>query len=300
MISFPDETWASNGPNRLCSVEGLERLTDLLRPLHARLGHPQEGDWLEEHPEPGQTFRQFLAAEPPYPDARRHTIYFQPLGHTTAGQCEILALNADFIERFFHMPVKLLGDVTSVVVPDTAWRRHPTRGNRQLLTSFLLDQVLLPRLPADAFLCLGFTGADLWPGGNYHFVLGQPSGHGPVGVWSLYRYGDPALSPEARRLCLLRTVKRTTHEIGHMLGMLHCTAYECGMCGSGSFAEADRHPLAFCPECSAKIWWSTGADPARRYRLLDEFCLSNKLQAQADFFGRCLRILDAAENTKPA
>ena len=41
---------------------------------------PGPGDWLAEHPEPGQTFEQFLRARPRRPDAPRKKLYLLPLG----------------------------------------------------------------------------------------------------------------------------------------------------------------------------------------------------------------------------
>ena len=85
------------------------------------------------------------------------------------------------------------------------------------------------------------------------------------------RFGDPALSPKAFRLCLLRTIGTATHETGHMFSINHCTAYECNMCGSNNLAESDRYPLYLCPECMAKVCWASQTDPLRRYeRLLED------------------------------
>jgi archaemetzincin len=111
-----------------------------------------------------------------------------------------------------------------------------------------------------------------------------------VGVWSLSRFGDPAENEQAFRLALLRTLKTGSHELGHMFSILHCTAYECDMCGSNSLAESDRRPLALCPECMAKVCWATQADPVERYRKLAAFCETQGLKAEA---GRYRQLLDA-------
>ena len=58
-----------------------------LLPLHSRLGKPEPGQWLAEHPEPGQTYAQYLAAQPRRVDAKHKVIYVQPLGEfDTAAQ----------------------------------------------------------------------------------------------------------------------------------------------------------------------------------------------------------------------
>jgi archaemetzincin len=112
-----------------------------------------------------------------------------------------------------------------------------------------------------------------------------------VGVWSIYRNGDPNDDEASFRLCLLRTLKTATHETGHMFSLAHCTAYECNMCGSNSRGESDRRPVEFCPECLAKLCWATGADPRKRFAKLNEFCREQGLDHQREFYERSLEAL---------
>ncbi len=76
--------------------------------------------------------------------------------------------------------------------------------------------------------------------------------------------------PAEQRECALRTTMTATHETGHMFGIRHCIAYECGMNGSNHSEERDRQPLEFCPECQPKLWWTCGLDPLMRSRALAE------------------------------
>ena len=73
----------------------------------------------------------------------------------------------------------------------------------------------------------------------------------------------PTARAEVRSLCALRTAQTATHETGHMFGIRHCIAYECGMNGSNHAEERDRQPLEFCPECQAKLWWTLAPRSAR-------------------------------------
>ena len=73
--------------------------------------------------------------------------------------------------------------------------------------------------------------------------------------------------------------------------MLHCTAYECNMCGSNSLTESDRRPSALCPECLAKVCWATVSDPVERYRKLKAFCEKHGLKDEAAFYGRSIKAL---------
>ena len=120
----------------------------------------------------------------------------------------------------------------------------------------------------DAVAVLALTTADLWPGHNWNFVFGQASLGERVGVWSIYRLGDPRTEPAT---CLLRTLKVAAHETGHMMGIPHCTAYDCGMNGSNHIKENDERPLWFCPEDEMKVWWACRVDPKARYASLVEF-----------------------------
>ena len=141
----------------------------------------------------------------------------------------------------------------------------------QILTTSVFDDVLRPRLPKDACVELSLTTSDLWPGEGWNFVFGQASLSDRVGVWSIYRNGDPHEGEKAFRLCLRRTLKTASHETGHMFSMMHCTRFACNMCGSNSLEEADRQPLSLCPVCLAKLCYATGADPVKRFQKLIVF-----------------------------
>ncbi len=273
---------------------------DKLRPLHPKLDKPRPGDWLFHHHEPGQTLAEYIRDDPVMPTPDRRTVCVQPLGELAPAQRQVVALAADFIGRYYGLPVKALPDLPLAVIPDRARRTHPTWGDKQILSGYVLDKVLPGRLPADGFACIAFTSSDLWPGEGWNFVFGQASLTGRVGVWSIYRFGDPGVGAEARRLCLLRTCKTAVHELGHMFSMQHCTAYQCVMNGSNSLAESDRRPLELCPECLAKACWATGAEPADRFRKLLEFCRTQGLAEQAQFYEKSLWALGIVPTTQPA
>jgi len=194
-----------------------------LIPLHKRLGKPQPGEWLWHHPEPGQTYRQYVESRPVRPTPKRRTIYVQPLGEFTPAQQRIVDLTAEFIGIYFDLPVRKLKPLPLDVVPAHARRVHPAWGDHQVLTGYVLYEVLKPRMPDDACAMIGLTSADLWPGEGWNFVFGEASLRDRVGVWSLYRNGEPEKGEAEFRLCLLRTIKTAAHELGHMFSMAHCT-----------------------------------------------------------------------------
>ncbi len=262
---------------------------ELLRPLHEELGPPRPGEWLDSHEETGQTYDEYLAIRPSTPTAPRTVIYIQPLGEFTKEQREIVEFSAEYLGIYMNRPAKILDDLPLSIIPASARRQHPQWGMDQILTTHVLYEVLRPRRPDDAAAYIAFTATDLWPGKGWNFVFGQASLRDRVGVWSIHRNGDPASGDDEFRTCLRRTLKTATHETGHMFSLKHCTAFECNMCGSNHRQESDRHPLYLCPECHAKILWATGADPAKRFQKLADFCERHKLSDELTYFQSAIK-----------
>ena len=269
-----------------------------LTSLHTRLAAPQPGDWLAEHREAGQTYRQYVTSRPNRADRRRRVIYVQPLGEFTDLQRKIIDLTAQFLGIYFSLPVKVLPDMPLTMVPAEARRTHPSWGDQQILSTYVLDELLRPRLPGDACAMIALTTSDLWPGEGWNFVFGQASLRHRVGVWSIYRNGDPAADDEAYLLCLRRTLQTATHETGHMFSMAHCTLFECNMCGANHRDESDRRPLALCPHCLAKLCHATRAEPQQRFEQLIEFCRTNGLAEEAEFWEESLAALQPDRKPK--
>jgi archaemetzincin len=189
-------------------------------------------------------------------------------------------------------PISLQG------VPDQAKRISPAHGGVQITTGYVLD-LLRERRPEDAVAVLGLTTVDLWPGREgWSYVLGQASLVDRVGVWSLYRMGDPETDYGT---CLTRTLKTAVHETGHMFGLRHCIVFECGMNGSNHQDESDARPLWFCPEDEMKVWWACRIDPAVRYDRLAEYAGAHRLSAEVRFWraSRAAVVHEAAESGIP-
>jgi archaemetzincin len=273
----------------------IRKTADMVRPLHSKLGPPKPGEWLDRHKEAGQTFDEYLRSQRQPVRDRFQTMYVQPLGEFTEAEKKLLPQTADFLAIFYGMPVKTLEAVPLDNLPEQARRVHPQWNVPQVLTHHLLDAVLKPRRPKDAVAVLELTASDLWPGENWNFVFGQASLTERVGVWSIHRMGEPDKSEDDYKLCLRRTLAIAVHETGHMLGIQHCTAYECGMNGSNSLPETDRHPLEFCPECQAKIWWTCGADPRKRYSELLKFAEAHGLDDEVAYWRQAVsRVAESA------
>ncbi len=285
----------SRAPADEAEPAGLPAAFERLLPLHTKLGPPLPHDWLAEHKEPGQTYAEYLHSQPVRVDRKRRVICIQPLGSFDPVQRKVLDQTAEFLGIYFQLPVKVREDFSLNLIPASARREHPTWHVKQILSTYVLDQVLRPRLPADASTYLALTTSDLWPGEGWNFVFGQASLNQRVGVWSIARNGDPHGDDTAFRLCLLRTLKTASHETGHMFSMPHCTLYECNMCGSNHRQEADRRPLWLCPHCLAKLCHATGADPVQRFKDLAAFSQRAGLKAEQEFYEKSLAVLQGTQ-----
>ncbi|MHB8878777.1 MAG: archaemetzincin [Myxococcaceae bacterium] len=269
--------------------EPFERLRPLATPLRA----PGDSDWLAGHEERGQWVAGYMISGPVRPTERQRTIYLQLIGTFTPAQARVVKLTADYLERYFGLPVKQAEPLSASLIPGRARRVHPSWGVPQILSTYVMDEVLAPRRAPDAVATIGFTGEDLWPGEGWNFVFGQASLRERVGVWSIHRFGDPGESPEAFRQCLRRTLSTAVHELSHMLSIEHCIAYECVMAGSNHLEESDRRPIEPCPACLQKLCWNTGCDPVKRFERLAEFQRANGLAADAAYLKRALAALRA-------
>jgi len=275
----------SNTPELDELTKRLATRSEKLVPFHKKMGSVQPGDWLASHREPGQTFAQYVAGRPIRLSKKRNTLYVLPLGEFNEHQRKIVELSADFLGRYFMCQVKTLETLSleKAKIPESARRVHPSWGVRQIRSTYVLDDVLRPRLPKDAVALIAFTTSDLYPADDWNFVFGQASLRHRVGVWSIFRNGD---AETEFKTCLLRTIKTASHETGHMFSIQHCIAYECNMCGSNNRSESDRRPVYLCPNCVAKVWYATKCDPAQRFDQLAEFCADHEFQSEAEFYKR--------------
>jgi archaemetzincin len=259
-----------------------------LRPLAEPLPRPRCGDWLAEHDEPGQTFAEYLDADPVRRSDKLHTIYLCLVGDFTEAQQRILALTQEYLALFFDCPVKVNRRVALGSIPVRAKRTHRSWGDEQLLTGYILHEVLEPEQPDHALAYLALTASDLWPGEGWNFVFGEANLRERTGVWSLYRNGDPSGSDDAFRLCLRRTLGTASHELDHVLTMQHCTAFRCLMNGSNHQAERDARPLHLCPVCLRKLCWNLGAEPVPYLTRLKTFCQQIGFDAESEWYKKAM------------
>ncbi|MEE8199502.1 MAG: archaemetzincin family Zn-dependent metalloprotease [Thermoplasmata archaeon] len=88
-----------------------------------------------------------------------------------------------------------------------------------------------------------------------NFVFGQADVGGRAAVISLHR-----LSVDDSRLFRFRILKEALHELGHNLGLDHCTEASCVMHFSNGLADTDRKGPNLCLDCAERLG---GAPPWR-------------------------------------
>ena len=264
---------------RLRAIGSVENLPRVVRRAFEPAGDfvalpaPGPSDWLAAHPEPGQSFAEFVRSRPNRPDKQRKIIYLQPLGDFPADEAPPQDLLQAYASAYFAMEVRLLPSM-SLDGQQITERPNPTTHKRQLLATDILT-VLKKNIPRDAYCLLGITMEDLYPEPSWNFVFGQASLRERVGVYSFARY-DPAFHGEPRgrdhkKILLRRSCRVLAHEIGHMFGLLHCIYYRCALNGSNHLAESDARPMHLCPVDLHKLHHSIGFDVARRYVTLLRF-----------------------------
>ena len=272
-------------------MEPYRELEHTLRPLADPLPAPRPGDWLAEHDEPGQTFAEYRDARPVRRSDGLSTIYLCFVGEFSEAQRRVLELTRQYLALFFDGPVEVNRHVPLASIPARARRTHPSWGDPQVLTGYVLHELLEPERPADALAYVALTAADLWPGRGWNFVFGQANLRERTGVWSLYRNGDPGRGDAAFHLALRRTLATASHELGHILTMHHCTAFRCLMNGSNHQEERDRRPLHLCPVCLRKLCWNLQAEPIPYLTKLKAFCRTQGLDAEAHWYEQAVAAL---------
>ncbi len=101
----------------------------------------------------------------------------------------------------------------------------------------------------DLHRVLGIVDADIYASG-LNYVFGEAYAPGRAGLVSLWRlrpqfYGEEADSGAF----LLRLVKEAVHEVGHTLGLQHCSHSYCVMHFANSIFEVDKKQSLFCDQC---------------------------------------------------
>jgi|Deesub1362A_J573_1020465.scaffolds.fasta_scaffold00242_52 archaemetzincin len=110
-----------------------------------------------------------------------------------------------------------------------------------LLKSFDVDDVTLFVTEHDLF-------ADMM-----NFVFGEAELNGKRAIISLYRLKPEFYGSKDDDLFFQRVLKEAVHELGHVLGLVHCKNPKCVMHFSNSILDTDFKEWRYCDDCMKKL-----------------------------------------------
>ncbi len=140
----------------------------------------------------------------------------------------------------------MLGEITQVEnLPKSAYNKLRNQYHSGMLLDFL-EKHYEGRV-------IGITKEDLYTEG-LNFIFGQAKTKGRVSVVSICRL-DPKFFHQAedKELSERRMIKEAIHEVGHMLGLLHCNNKGCVMTFSNTVGDVDKKTKNLCGMCNMQL-----------------------------------------------
>jgi len=129
-------------------------------------------------------------------------------------------------------------------VPSKAY--NPMR--RQYRSSSILESIEV----AENQIVLGVIEDDIYTG-HLNFVFGEAELNGSKAIISLRRLRPNEYGMKDGNLLRLRALKEAIHEIGHVLGLTHCSNPKCVMHFSNSVFDTDVKDWKYCDVCREKL-----------------------------------------------
>jgi archaemetzincin len=156
----------------------------------------------------------------------------------------LAALQQGLVKTFPDTACSVIKEV--LPVPAVAFDKKRNQYN----SSVILNEVrFYAEKRQDFHSVLGVVDVDIFVHG-LNYVFGEAYTSGRAALISLWRlkpqfYGDKA----DKAVYLLRVLKEAVHEVGHTLGLQHCSRAFCVMHFSNSIFDTDKKQSLFCDEC---------------------------------------------------
>ncbi len=172
-------------------------------------------------------------------------LLIQPIAYYNFEDLEWLA--RELAKAFENLYVTIAPEV---VTPRTTWfdwsRLQYVSHNILLFLSQLRDRVGVDFI-------LGVAEVDAYSNG-LNFVFGEALlGKGVAVVYTRRLHPSFYGEAENKELYLQRLLKEALHELGHSMGLDHCTTPGCVMNFSNSIVEVDAKKPAFCQLCVEEL-----------------------------------------------
>ncbi len=172
-------------------------------------------------------------------------VLIQPVGIVSWEILEELTFNLNSKLEIFTAEISKY----TIEVPTESY--NPIRN--QFYSPIILNKICRETMGYPHDRILGVTDIDLYVEG-LNFIFGEAQFNGKCAIISLTRlrpefYGeppDPALFQE-------RVLKEAVHELGHTLGLRHCTNRKCVMYFSNSIWDTDAKTYQYCNKCRGKL-----------------------------------------------
>lgn len=203
--------------------------------------------------ETGITFMEYLTCSPHRPTEAANTIYLLPMGSSLT--TKTLKTTATFLSAFYQLPVRAFQPLD---IPKQALQRNKLQYDADWLMNYVER-----RLPKRAFTCIILTDQDIYTDG-LPYVFGLAYADMRTCIVSTSRICSHEGKPMGN-IEMMRLFKLTAHEIGHTIGLPHCTVPGCLMDAQATLAELDASTFILCPHCLKKEAWNIAYDPKKRY-----------------------------------
>ncbi|MEB3780611.1 MAG: archaemetzincin family Zn-dependent metalloprotease [Desulfurococcales archaeon] len=142
--------------------------------------------------------------------------------------------------------IRFMISVEQISLPSTLLDFSRLQFRADLVNSYL-ESLFKDYIKPIERLVVGLVDGDGYVDGlNFVFGLATPSS----GVATVYL--NKLVSRDSS-LTIARVTKEIVHEIGHLLGLDHCTNPTCVMSFSNSIRDVDNKSQFFCDRCKAKL-----------------------------------------------